>query len=269
MPSREGKRTLVNAAVFIILEVAALSIFLHNPTMQAAWIGRGAHNVMAAVWGGVDNVKRHFSLRAENDSLAAQNFRLQEQLRQLCEKSPETVWKKERVHFSICNASVVTATRGSQHNYLILDRGAADGVAIDDGIVTDKGVIGIVQSVSDHFCFAVSYASTDMTVSAKLGRSGSVGQLCWSGIKSSESILSGIPIHAAVEQGDTVYTSGFSSIFPADIPLGTVVDKSISNGNSAELRIRLLEDFSAVHYVSIVKNLDRAELKRLKEGAGE
>jgi rod shape-determining protein MreC len=67
------------------------------------------------------------------------------------------------------------------------------------------------------------------------------------------------------EKGDTVYTSGYSSIFPPDIPLGEVGDSKIVNGATYEIRIRLFEDFGALRYVTIVENMGKEEIKELEE----
>ena len=40
---------IINAAIFIILEVAALNMLNHNGAMQNAWFSRGAHAIMGTV----------------------------------------------------------------------------------------------------------------------------------------------------------------------------------------------------------------------------
>ena len=67
------------------------------------------------------------------------------------------------------------------------------------------------------------------------------------------------------EPGDTVFTSGFSSIFPPDIPLGTTGESKIVNGATYEIQIELLEDFGALRYVTIVENLGKGEMQQLED----
>jgi rod shape-determining protein MreC len=62
-----------------------------------------------------------------------------------------------------------------------------------------------------------------------------------------------------------VYTSGYSSIFPPDIPLGTTGDSRIVNGATYEIEISLFEDFGALRYVTVVENMGREEIKSLEE----
>lgn len=256
--------TIINAAVFIFLEVASFCMLAAGDSVQNVWIGRGFTNVKAAIWGQIDGVNRYFSLNQENQRLAEENRTLLSALAndKTCNHgSPAFV---SNGNYSFKNADIVTMTTGSQHNYLIVDKGLDDGVEVDDGIVTSQGVIGVVTGVSNHFSYAISYANSGMTISAKIGTKESIGSLRWSGYREDESILSGIPIHTEVELGDTVWTSGFSSIFPAGIPMGTVKDKNIESGSTAEFTVRLIEDFRNVHHVFIVKNLDRKEIKDLE-----
>jgi rod shape-determining protein MreC len=105
-----------------------------------------------------------------------------------------------------------------------------------------------------------------MSISARIGREGSVGPLTWNGRSSSGAILSEIPHHMEFEVGDTVYTSGYSSIFPPDIPLGVIGKSKIVNGATYEIDVTLFEDYGALRYVMIVGHLGKEEIKKLEEG---
>jgi len=62
-----------------------------------------------------------------------------------------------------------------------------------------------------------------------------------------------------------VYTSGFSSIFPPDIPLGTTGDSRIINGGTYEIDVTLFEDFGSLKYVTVVENLGKDEINMLED----
>ena len=66
------------------------------------------------------------------------------------------------------------------------------------------------------------------------------------------------------EPGDTVFTSGYSSIFPPDIALGTTGESKIVNGATYEIEVTLFEDFGSLRYVTIVENLGKDEIRRLE-----
>jgi rod shape-determining protein MreC len=155
-------------------------------------------------------------------------------------------------------------SNNKQHNYMIIGKGAADGVTEGAGIITSKGAVGIIDAVSEHFSYARSFKNHEMSISARLGRNGAIGPLSWDGKSSAGAILKEIPHHMEFHQGDTIYTSGHSSIFPADIPLGTAGKAKIVNGATYEIEVTLFEDFAALRHVTIVENLGRDEMKTLE-----
>ena len=89
--------------------------------------------------------------------------------------------------------------------------------------------------------------------------------MAWNGYSSNGAVLREIPHHVEFHNGDTVYTSGYSSIFPPDIPLGTTGDSRIVNGATYEIEINLFEDFGALRYVTVVENLGKEEIKNLED----
>ena len=126
------------------------------------------------------------------------------------------------------------------------------------------GVVGIVDAVSRNYSYGRSFRNSDMVISARIGLTGTVGALSWDGIHSNGAVLREIPLHIRLNEGDTVYTSGFSSLFPPDIPLGTTGEYVVENGATYEVKIRLFEDFSSVRYVTVVSNTDREEITELE-----
>jgi rod shape-determining protein MreC len=103
-----------------------------------------------------------------------------------------------------------------------------------------------------------------MNISARMGKEGAVGPLTWDGKSGNMAILKEIPLHVKFQPGDTVFTSGFSSIFPPDIPLGSAGASKVVNGATYEIEITLFEEFKSLRYVTIVENLGKTEIKELE-----
>lgn len=265
MSGRAGRSQLLNVAVFIVLEVVALYLLASGSYVRQMWFGKWFTNIQAGIWEKVDNIHRYAGLAKENARLADENALLLDEGLKIKAQAAEdsSSFHNARLHYKVIPAAIVTMTYSSQHNYLIVDKGYADGVQKDDGIITSKGVIGVVTGVSRHFSYAISYANKNMTLSVRHGRHGIVGSLNWDGLHSNISILSGIPIHTEVEPGDTIYTSGFSQIFPPDIPVGTVKEQKGNNGSTADYSVALMEDFRTVSHVMIAQNLDRDEINEM------
>ena len=261
---------LINAAIFIFLEVAALNMLKNNGPLQGIWISKGAQNISEFFWGGSQSISDYFSLRKQNDALAQENFELRLQLEQLKAIHPEITglgsWNPVAGNYKFIHAEIAKISNNTQHNYMIIGKGSDDGVREGSGVITGEGAIGIIDAVSRNHSYARSFKNHEMNISARLGKDGAVGPLAWDGITSDGAILKEIPHHVHFEKGDTVYTSGFSSIFPPDIPLGAVGESKIVNGATYEIKVRLFEDFGALRYVTIVENLGKDEMKALEEG---
>jgi rod shape-determining protein MreC len=147
---------------------------------------------------------------------------------------------------------------------MILDKGLLDGVKEGNGVITAKGAVGIIEAVSDNYSYALSFQNHQTSVSARLRKDGPVGTMNWDGRDHNKALLKEIPHHIEISEGDTVYTSGYSSIFPADIPLGTTGATKIVNGATYEIEVSLLEDLSSLRYVLIVDNIDNEEIENLE-----
>ena len=247
-----------------------MAMLYYNGTLQRMWFSEASQGFMGSVWGSTQKVKDYFHLRSANDSLAMENHALRVKVAQLEEvltesglDMPEFNGSKTR-HYSYIPATIMKISNNKQHNYMIIGKGSADGVTEGAGVITGKGAVGIIDAVSENFSYARSFKNHEMSISARLGRNGAVGPLSWDGRSSAGAILKEIPHHVEFHPGDTVYTSGFSSIFPPDIPLGTVGEAKIVNGATYEIKIRMFEDFGALRYVTIVENMGKEEMKELE-----
>ncbi len=242
----------------------------NNGELQNIWLSKGMHAFSGTVWGTSQNIRNYFSLKRRNDSLALDNHNLRVRVAELESLVPpyEQTSLSDGVvgNFRYMPADIVKISNNTRHNYIIISKGSEDGVANGSGIITGKGAIGVIDAVGKNFSYARSFKNHEMNISARLGKSGAVGPMTWDGISSNGAILKEIPHHVEFQPGDTVFTSGFSSIFPPDIPLGTAGEAKIVNGATYEIEINLLEDFGALRYVTIVENLGRKEIDSLIKG---
>lgn len=260
---------LINAAIFIALEIAALSMLRNNAPLQNTWIAKGGQAVMGGLWGMSQDVGDYFSLRQANDSLALENFRLRLRVAQIEKFVSDTLRRSDipatTLGYKYIPATISKISNNTQHNYIIIDKGSDDGVLQGDGVITGKGAVGVIDAVSRNFSYARSFKNHGMSISARVGKTGISGPLVWDGVSSNGALLKEIPLHMEIAVGDTIYTSGFSSIFPPDIPLGTTGESRIVNGSTSEIKVSLFEDFSALRYVTVVENLGRKEIKELED----
>ena len=266
---RSVVRNILTVAVFIILEIASVLMLSRNNQIQRLWIARISHGFMARTWGASQSVSNYFSLKRQNDELALENDRLQKLVRgyELAAREADPASKPVLADngFNYIPATIIKSSTNTQHNYRIIDKGSEDGVTRNSGIITDKGVIGIVDAVSSHYSYAISFLNTELFISARLGNSGAVGPLAWDGTGSDRAILKEIPLQFKFAPGDTVYTSGYSTIFPPDIPIGVAGESKIINGATNEIKVDLFQNHKALKYVTIVSNTRAAEIEAIEK----
>ena len=269
---------VISTAVFILMEIAALSMLKHSGSLQDIWVTKASHRVMAWVWGGFDSIGHYFSLRSENEKLAAENAMLTESLRRSQDKVQKAMENGLLTDTTMIfagydhvPASIVKISRNKQHNYFILNKGYEDGVRPQSGVITASGIVGIVDAVEKHYSYGLSFMNTGVSISARLGNEGAVGPLTWDGISMDGAVLRDIPLQYKYAPGDTVWTSGSSILFPPDIPLGIAGPSKVVNGAVNEIQVDLFQSFTALRYVTVVSNAGREEIMYLEnlENEGE
>ena len=267
--SRSG---IISAAIFIALEVAALNMLSASSTLQNIWLNRASHRTMALLWGSGETVRNYFSLGKQNEILSRENMELSQELAAYKKAAEQSGFDLTQVanarDFRYIPASIVKMSRNTQRNYIILDRGSEDGVKPEDGIITASGVIGIIQAVDKHYSYGLTLMNMGVKVSARIGKDGPIGPLSWNGLSTDGALLKELPLHYEVSKGDTILTSGYSTIFPADIPLGTAESSKLVNGSTREVEVRLFQDLSALRYVTIVQKIAGEEIASLEKKEG-
>lgn len=260
---------LITAAIFILLEIAAFALLSRSSTLQNIWINRASHRVMGSLWSGGESIRNHFSLEKQNAILSEENVRLNNELKRYSQIDAQ---RREEgaapvdltAGFKYIPATIVKVSRNTAHNYIILNKGSEDGVVPHSGIITPQGVVGIVDAVDKHYSYGLTLMNNNVSVSSRVGDTGIVGPLVWDGRNSNGAYLKDIPLHYTVQPGDTIYTSGFSIIFPPDIPIGIAGQSKIADGSTQQVGVTLFQDFSALRYVTVVENPARSEIFALE-----
>jgi rod shape-determining protein MreC len=173
------------------------------------------------------------------------------------------------VDFPLVPARVINQSIRQVDNYLTLNVGAADGVRPGLGVLAAAGVVGQVKEVSAHFATATSLLHSKMAVSAKLVRDGTVGAVGWPGDDPTHVLLNYIPRQNRLVRGDSVVTSGYSTIFPPGVLIGRV-DSFVKepDKNFWTVRVRLAADFTRLTHVYVVTPRRQAERDTVEARAG-
>ena len=133
------------------------------------------------------------------------------------------------------------------------------------GVVGAKGVAGIVYKVTSSYSLVISLLNSKSNLSCKIAGSDYFGYLKWEGGDPRYAYLKDLPRHAEFNLGDSVVTSGYSTVFPEGVMVGTVDDMADSNdGLSYLLKIKLATDFGSISQVRVIAREGQEELKDLE-----
>lgn len=263
--------------LLIVLEGLSLALlFQFNHYHSSVWLTT-ANVVVGKVYAWEQEALRYVNLGQANEELMRRNLVLEhnnaELSRRILELTHDSTWA-ERQHaqrladFQLLPAKIITNSVLRRNNFITIDRGEADGVKAEMGVVCGTGIVGIVFQTSNHYSIVLPLLNSHSSISCRLRGSSFFGYLHWDGGNPLYASLDDVPRHARFKVGDVVETSGFSSVFPPGIFIGKI--DAITNsddGLSYKLRIHLGVDFANLQNVSVVMQQNHAELHDLEQKA--
>lgn len=249
--------------VFLILEVASLVLlFRFNAYQGSVWTTQ-ANDVVGRVLEGRQRLIAYSQLGEANRQLMEMNLQLQSELdivrHRLAELEHDSSATERAVASQLAGihripAQVVSNSIRDRENYITINRGLADGVQNEMGVVCGTGVVGIVYQAGQHYSLVLPVLNSRSSISCRLHDTEYFGYMKWNGGSPLLAFIDDIPRHAKIKVGEMVETSGFSSVFPAGIFVGKV--RRILNsddGLSYKLEIGLSTDFARLRNVSVIE----------------
>ncbi|NOZ45645.1 MAG: rod shape-determining protein MreC [Chlorobi bacterium] len=258
------------AILFLILEVFSLTIYFNSNQNHKNKILNSSHAIVAEFYSLSSSVFQYFNLSKVNYQLNEENTRLKSELKNSYHKNSvnileiyDSLYSKKYIYRT---AKVINNSINKQHNYITLNKGSRQGVKPEMAVVSTTGIVGIVNEVSPNYATVISILNTKLNISAKIKRNNYFGRLNWGGNDYMHVLLNEIPNHVEKQIGDTIVTSGFSTIFPEGILIGTISNfNNDKKGNFYEIEVQLSTDFKNLAYVYIVENLFKNEQIKLEK----
>lgn len=124
---------------------------------------------------------------------------------------------------------------------LIVGRGQADGVRHRMVAVTERGLVGVVYLVTRHTAHVLLLTDPNASVGARVQRAESRAVGVCHGRGEQTLVLTFLSKDADVRPGDVIITSGLGGVYPAGIPIGTVVE--VLEQKQAGMREALVKPF--------------------------
>lgn len=257
--------------LFLFLEIISLTLlFSYNGYQGSVWFS-SANSMAGTMLEWNSNFDNFFSQAAINDKLTQTNLDLQaenDRLREALAKTRQKVDMKDKITYQYIPAKVVSNTLNEVNNLITINKGSADGVRKDMGVVDGNGVVGIVYLVAKHYSVVISVLNSHSNISCVIRDRGYFGYLLWEGNEPDVAYVNDIPRHAHFKIGDYVTTSGYSSVFPRGISVGKIIASyNSADGLSYKLKVSLATDFSHLRDVRVINNSSFKERIKIEQAA--
>jgi len=258
--------------LFIIFFTVGIVLTVKNNIYQRSVTLNSTNEIVGEVYQNLNVATKYMNLGKVNDSLSIENARLSAQLFALTHIDSA---KNETVKDTISNyqytylpARIIKNSITLRNNIITINKGSADGIQSGMAVISPiKGVVGFIRDVSPHLATIQSLLHKDTRMSVNLKKNNALGSLVW-GEKNFDfrkAFVKEIPNQFKINIGDTVITSGYGA-FPPGIPVGRVSNTAVATGdNFMTIEIRLLNDFSTLQYVYVIKNKFAEEVKILDD----
>ena len=243
--------------VFAFAIIFSTFILLNNESPKMSILRGKATDVVSFFSSPFAWIQSLMFLEEENQVLREKNLELSLKVESMLNLQNENNALMEMLEFKknkkfiIKSAKVIN--KGIQPNLLsiILDRGTIDGVKNNLPVLTPKGVVGKTIEASKNNSIVQLISDTNFRLSTRILPSGATGILRFVNGETAE--IREVQKNVVINIGDKVVTSGFSDIYPAGLPVGTV--KGVYQDRSSfqkVVSIYLPNDLNAFQHVFIV-----------------
>lgn len=275
-------RRIYVVLLFVLIQAIALSVYSSSTHYTRAKLISRAMGITGGVQGIIADVDHYFGLNEQNEMLARRVAELENQM-DIYRQAVDTLLSSEQVrmaiteataqqlqHYRYITARVVANTINRPHNYITLDKGTAQGVEPNMGVITPDGnMVGYVVDCSEHYAVVMPIINVDFRGGGKLDIEGDtenrIGSISWDGRDASRVTMSDLLEYANPKAGDKV--SSNSHYFPPMMKVNVGEVESISkskNKNTYEVVLRLATDFSSLDHLILVHNERFKEVTELE-----
>jgi rod shape-determining protein MreC len=223
---------------------------LFSPVPKAVnWVGGTAEDMYHGYLDMRRAVNENLQLRRKVASLTAENVKLRQTESDL-RRLRNLLHYSEQFNMETSLAQAIMIDTSGRFKAIIIDRGSADGVQVNDAIVNANGLIGRVVLTTKDMAKVQLITDNNSAVGSLLERTRRQGVLRGDG--SSMIDLHDIPALADVRQGDRVLSAGIDGIYPKGIPVGVVVRAEQGPNLFKNIVVRPAVDFRAIEEVIVL-----------------
>lgn len=191
--------------VFLLLEVISLVfLFSHNGYQKSVYFTT-ANDVVGTTYNVISGITSYLHLQEENHDLEAANEQLRKEVyemrQQLAAIQNDSVKRMPALSlkYDVVSAQVVNMTIHKANNFITINKGEADGIRPEMGVICSRGVVGIVYMTSRHYSIVMPILNVNSKISCRLRNSEYFGSLVWQRGYADIAYVTSVPRHAPVK----------------------------------------------------------------------
>lgn len=248
------------------MEVVAFSLIVQHNNYQKTVFSRQTSSLFCYISSYLTDIQNYFHLESANRKLLEENTALRNRIEQMRGTFAPVTTDTAIVTVSYVyrKAQTINSNFNKTKNYITIDKGFTDGIRKEMAVISSDGVVGIIRNISNHYAVVLPLINVNLRVSAKVKKNGYYGSLQWDGNDYRYSYLNDIPFHVDVQRGDTIVTSGFSSIFPEGELVGFVESVDKETANFLSIKVKLATDFKKISDIYVIENRKKEEKRELE-----
>ncbi len=264
-------RNNLHFIVFLMMQVFCVYQVVTYNSYQRASAFNTSNAISGYVYRTRTSITEYFNLAEKNRQLALENAYLRSELMQSFiladthRRVASDTLKKPRYSYTV--AEVINSSVNRTNTFVTLNKGKREGVTPGMAVIGPMGIVGIVYDVSENFSVAISVLNSNFKVSPFIPEIGfKEGSITWNGSDPGLVQLNGVNKFEPLKKGMKVFTSAYSTNFPAGIAIGQVETFTVpKNGSFYEVNIRLSTDFNKLGAVYVVHDVYRNETDTLQK----
>ncbi len=243
--------------MLLLAVVISLMLLLSSTSPQSVAMQKGYAGIIGSIPTVNLGFAEYLSYKSENQSLRQQLMRytlLNAELADIARENEELkamLRFNQRASYDLQVAEVISRGASSVLSTLTLNVGGAQGITVNQPVLTLKGLIGKTMTVAENATVLHLITDRNFRLSVKIGVEGLRGIM--RPLYGQFAEVKGIANDGTIRIGDLILTSGFSDIYPKDLPVGEVVEVTMIPGEtSSRVRALLFANPSEAEHVFVM-----------------
>jgi rod shape-determining protein MreC len=231
-----------------MFERSVMTIF--SPVPKAVnWVGGTAQDMYHGYLDMRRAVNENTELRHKVVSLTTENLKLRQSEGDL-RRMRSLLAYSEQFDMKTSMAQTIMQDTAGRFKSIIIDRGANDGVEVNDAVVNASGLIGRVVLTTNDLAKVQLINDNNCAVGSLVERTRRQGVIRGNGTSTVQML--DIPSLADVRPGDTIVSAGIDGIYPKGIPIGTIVKAEPGTSLFKTITVRPSVDFGTIEEVIVI-----------------